>query len=643
MLSLVGHDSEAASLDHRVRTIFVALLMGVLVALGAFAPVAAAAHVPKVAVIVGPVGSLTASYRALADDAAAVARQAGAQVVKVYSPNATWAAVKEALSGASIVIYLGHGNGWPSRYRDALFPPSQNGFGLNPVAGVDNSTHQYFGEASLDEVRLAKNAVVLLHHLCYASGNTEPGLSEGTLDQSIQRVDNYAAGFLRAGATAVVAEAHLGPAYYVRQLLKTRLSVEQIWARSPTANGHTLRSASERTPGYTERLDPDHASSGFYRSLVSRGATAKELRSGGTGTIGSASVIVPAVPSLTSLALHFGELSLATLPIAATKTTLSLPLASGNAAQIPAGAQVGLRWDPVLLDPELTPDPAPQTDPGASPSPDPSAPAAPSPSPAADPASHGLFTLPSAGTTPEPTATPASGQEPEASVIPTEAPAVDLVVPERLGTVVSLAAMKRGTNDLSVATTFPTAPGLYRLVPTLHTPSGEAYDSATQNLLTPVLVHVGGPVAVAYGAPASLTLPAQSIAMLPIRVVNAGSEAWDQFVTTAPGTSGGVKLPNGRLTHLPATLAATWVSATGQEVPKASFASLDPELSGPGTNIAVTLGIEAPATPGEYLLLIDVVSPAHGALSALGSAPAIIRVTVSAPLASPTPVPPQRH
>ena len=93
------------------------------------------------------------------------------------------------------MVYMGHGNGWPSRYRDDLFPPTQNGFGLNPVAGGSDSQHQYFGEQYAgDQIKLAKNAVVLLHHLCYASGNTEPGLPEGTLAQAKQRVDNYAAG-----------------------------------------------------------------------------------------------------------------------------------------------------------------------------------------------------------------------------------------------------------------------------------------------------------------------------------------------------------------------------------------------------------------------------------------------------------------
>jgi len=208
-----------------------------------------ARRAPKVAVIVGPVAGITNSYRAMAKDAARVARRYTPNVVEVYSPNATWPRVAEAIDGASIVIYLGHGNGWPSRYRDALYPPSQNGFGLNPVAGSDDSSHQYFGEASVDNVRLADNAVVLLNHLCYASGNTEPGLPEGTLDMATQRVDNYAAGFIRAGAKAVVAEAHMGPAWYVRQLLTTNASITSIWNRSPEAKGHTMSFKSVRSPG----------------------------------------------------------------------------------------------------------------------------------------------------------------------------------------------------------------------------------------------------------------------------------------------------------------------------------------------------------------------------------------------------------
>ena len=182
---------------------------------------AAAAAAPRVAVIVGPAGEATDRYRARAEAAAQVAERFTPNVVRVYSPNATWPAVKQAIDGAAIVIYLGHGNGWPSKYRDSLYGATQNGFGVNPVAGRGDEAYQYFGEDRIAaEVKLAKNAVVLLHHLCYASGNTEPGLPEGTIDESRQRIDNYAAGFIRAGAGAVVAEARIGPAWYVEQLFR---------------------------------------------------------------------------------------------------------------------------------------------------------------------------------------------------------------------------------------------------------------------------------------------------------------------------------------------------------------------------------------------------------------------------------------
>ena len=124
---------------------------------------------------------------------------------------------------------------------------TQDGFGLNPTAGGGDYQHQYFGEASVgSQVKLARNAVVLLNHLCYASGNSEPGLPEGTLDSAKQRVDNYAAGFIRAGASAVIAEAWSSPSYFVRAILGGGRSIQTAWLKSPSANGqpHRLRERS---------------------------------------------------------------------------------------------------------------------------------------------------------------------------------------------------------------------------------------------------------------------------------------------------------------------------------------------------------------------------------------------------------------
>ena len=191
--------------------------------------------------------------------------------------------VKAALQGASIVVYLGHGNGWPSIYRNELYPPTQNGFGLNPHDGAADA-HQYFGEDQIgSEIKLAPNAVVIFSHLCYASGNTEPGLAEGTLDEGQQRVDNYAAGLLpgrrRGGHRRRVPRARL-----LRQV-----GPEREVDRSTRSGGARRRTtatssafASLRSRGRDrDRWTPDTVTSGFHRSIVVKpGLTAANVLGG---------------------------------------------------------------------------------------------------------------------------------------------------------------------------------------------------------------------------------------------------------------------------------------------------------------------------------------------------------------------------
>ena len=653
------------SLDRWVRATLVALLIALTGVTGAVAPAAASSRVPKVAIIVGPAGSITGAYKSLANDAAAAATAAGAEVVTAYTPNATWPAVKRAVTGASIIVYLGHGNGWPSRYRNALYPPSQDGFGLNPRAGGNDYDHQYFGENVVGRLQFAPNAVVVLSHLCYASGNSEPGLVEGTQDQAVQRVDNYAAGFLRAGARAVVAEAYLGPAYYVKSLLRDRGSIEDIWSASPTAVGrHAIVFSSVRTPGYNLHLDPQHATGGYARSLVSRGLTAEELRSGATGTsagrstgsgagtgtgAGGGGVIAPPVePSLVNAGIRFGEPAFSTLPIAATTTRLTLPLSQGRATRIPAGAQVSVRWDPILLD--APPAPAPSVAPTPAPTPEPTPTLAPTadPSPTIDPNIVARFERPNAPTlvpaiTPAPEPTPTLVPTPTPTPAPV-APDVDLVAPEQSGTVVTPAKAIRGARGLSLDVVYPPAPGLYRLTATLHTPEGVAYDTATQDLLVPVLVRVGGTRAVAYGAPATLSVTAGATSEVPVKVLNAGAVRWDQVVAAPPTRIAGEPGIELRTTTLPAFLVATWVSGDGAAVPAPVSILLDDAVFAPGGTANALVSLQAPDVSGNYLLLLDVLTPESGPMSALGSAPAIIRVTVNAapptPTAPPTPAVP---
>ena len=73
--------------------------------------------------------------------------------------------------------------------------------------GTATTNTKYWGEYYIHtQIDLAPNAVVILNRLCYASGNSEWGRANPTKTVAKQRVQNYASGFLRAGARAVFAE-----------------------------------------------------------------------------------------------------------------------------------------------------------------------------------------------------------------------------------------------------------------------------------------------------------------------------------------------------------------------------------------------------------------------------------------------------
>ena len=241
---------------------------------------------PKVVIIVGPVGSVTDYYLSDAEAAYTAALRYTSNVVRVYTPTATWDAANAALQGASIVIYMGHGNGYPSPYTSTLMTDRQDGLGLNPSAGTDNTTTRYYGESFLaSSVRLAPNAVVMLFHLCYASGNSEEGLPAPTLAVAQQRVDNMAAGWLQTGARAVVAEGHFSPAWYIDQLFSTHQTIDQVWRSSPTFNARDFAFPSVRTAGATAEMDPDGTPNGYWRALTGwLDLTTDAIIGGGSGT-----------------------------------------------------------------------------------------------------------------------------------------------------------------------------------------------------------------------------------------------------------------------------------------------------------------------------------------------------------------------
>jgi hypothetical protein len=252
------------------RGLLVAFLAA-LVAAGSLAasPSPASAAGIKVVIIVGPSGANTTIYLRAARGYAAQARSYGANVVEVYTPRATWARVKSAAQGANLLIYLGHGNGFPNPYHSTLDPKKVDGFGLNPYSGSGNTRTAYYGEAYVrSSIKLAPNAVVILNHACYSAGSSEPGRANPTLATARKRVDNFGAGFLRVGAKAVFAETLASAAHIVRSLFTTSRTMAQVFWSDPARKG-TYKSTftSARTPGASGILDP-YKPGAFYRSVV---------------------------------------------------------------------------------------------------------------------------------------------------------------------------------------------------------------------------------------------------------------------------------------------------------------------------------------------------------------------------------------
>lgn len=675
-----------------VRRFSAAIITG-LIAVGVFAPASLAASptthatkaVPKVVFIVGPAGAATDGYRAQARAAAVIARRYTPDVVELYSPNATWPAVEEALAGASLVVYMGHGNGFPSRYRDELYPPTQNGFGLNPSPGGGDSTHQYFGEGIVgSQVKLARNAVVLLNHLCYASGLSEPNLPEGTLAVARQRVDNYAAGFVKAGASAVIAEAYDSPSYFVRAILGGGRSIQSAWQNSPSANGHRIAFASQRSPGYVAQMDTRTASSGFSRSIVMKaGLAPRDIRAGAAGSSAGTDATVSALPlepTLIGTGLTLGAPDIASLPSAGSAAKIDVPFKIKDRKALPTDLQASVRWDPIDV-PIVATDPATEVSgaaPTASPSPSTAATSAASPPPAASPApavaapgpsasaaapapksaattkkpaKAASATAPAATTAPSaspsaspsaaPTATAAADPVPDqpkgrrvtpkpARIVPRLEPPteqLDLVVPERTGDVVSPAAVKIGKKAITVPVTLPAAPGRYRLTITVHDADGVAYDAATQALLPSLIVRVTGDFDGAIQAAPTAQIEAGTGLNLGVRVVNLGVAAWGhKAIPPTSNLSGYIKAEAANVvgTWIPLSIGAA--APIDPAAPPLS-ASLPIALA-PGKTADATLELRAPVASGDYLLMLDIVTPEHGSLVASGADPTIVRVTV---------------
>jgi hypothetical protein len=188
----------------------------------------------KVAIIVGPTGSLTDTYRSRANQVADAAIAAGATVARAYSPRATWSRVLDAVRGADVIVYFGHGNGYPNPYSGTEYTDRTNGWGLNRTTTNGDRddwsrTLVYCGEKALlgkltasdgsaqrkycagGPIRPAAGFVMIYAQAHYAPGFGERYSSSDprtTLTQARQRVRNYSYPVLRLGASAFFATAY---------------------------------------------------------------------------------------------------------------------------------------------------------------------------------------------------------------------------------------------------------------------------------------------------------------------------------------------------------------------------------------------------------------------------------------------------
>jgi hypothetical protein len=284
MFSADADGAQRASTKRSHRLTAFALVAAVLAGLGAMAnPAPVEAATLKVVIVVGPVGSSSREYKDSAKRYAAQARGYGAKVVEIYTPYATWTKVKSAAQGANLLIYLGHGNGWPSPYAP-FTRDRKDGMGLNATYGNGNSNTKYWGEYYMDRyLQLAPDAVVMLNRLCYASGNSEWGRANPTKSTAMKRVDNYGAGFLRTGAKAVFAEATSSLSHQIKNLFVSSRTMDQIFMTHPSASGaRDFKFRSSRTTWAQAHMDPPRAGK-YWRSLIGDlGMTAKEWRSAGS-------------------------------------------------------------------------------------------------------------------------------------------------------------------------------------------------------------------------------------------------------------------------------------------------------------------------------------------------------------------------
>jgi S-layer homology domain len=273
----------------RSLSLVIALVASLAVSL-APAPAPVTAGGQKVAIIVGPVGSLTNSYRNWANEVAAAATAQGATVVKAYSPSATWSRVRDAVSGANVIVYFGHGNGFPNPYGTTELKDRTNGWGLNTATTNGDAdswsagTLVYCGEkALLGTIGPGDGAAQRTHctggiapapgfTMVYAQAHYAPGFGERyaestpvtTLAEAQARVRNYSYPILAMGGTFFATAYGDADEIVQRVLSQPETPYGEIFAQGRGYSSSTLTAASHPDVGGNEYWVQRTTISGYH-------------------------------------------------------------------------------------------------------------------------------------------------------------------------------------------------------------------------------------------------------------------------------------------------------------------------------------------------------------------------------------------
>jgi Big-like domain-containing protein len=377
------------------RLIATAVLAAALVApLTVPTPARAAVAPVKVAFIVGPMGSsTTASNRSRADSLAAQAVALGATVTKAYSPSATYAKVRSAVAGANIVVYFGHGNGYPNPYGTTFRADRVDGWGLNTATtngdadSWSDGTLVYCGEKALEgkltstdgaaqrkycgagAIAPAPGFVMVYIGSCYTAGGNENGSAAATNADARLHLAYFSrpvitalggSGYFAGRASGVIASLLTNPDESYGDIYNDNLPSDVTaydigQALVPGAREWLSRQSSDPYWAYAFAGDPARTFAGGTSTFTAPTATADFLApkvrtrspaSGATGVSTSAKVVVTFTEAVryatTNLSLWRGTTKLsATVTYDATTFTATLTPASHLSRGVTYTVKVG--------------------------------------------------------------------------------------------------------------------------------------------------------------------------------------------------------------------------------------------------------------------------------------------------------------